>query len=60
MNGTDDRFAGSSFIGLWYDSLILASALQSKAKLLYTEDLQHDRVYRGIRILNPFLRNAVL
>ncbi|MCF7947797.1 MAG: PIN domain-containing protein [Spirochaetia bacterium] len=38
----------------WYDSLILVSALKSNAKILYSEDLQHDRVYRSIRIRNPF------
>lgn len=40
----------------WYDSLILASALKSEAKILYSEDLQHNRVYKGIRILNPFFK----
>lgn len=38
----------------WYDSLILVSAVKSNSKILYSEDLQHDRVYRGVRILNPF------
>jgi predicted nucleic acid-binding protein len=38
----------------WYDSLILVSALKSNATILYSEDLQHDRVYKGIRIHNPF------
>ncbi|MFP4179328.1 MAG: PIN domain-containing protein [Spirochaetaceae bacterium] len=38
----------------WYDSLILASAVKAQVHFLYSEDLQHDRVYRGIRILNPF------
>ena len=38
----------------WYDSLILVSALKSDADMLYCEDLQHDRVYMGVRIRNPF------
>jgi|SRR6056297_311517 len=38
----------------WYDSLILASAVKAQAHVLYSEDLQHDRVYRGTRVLNPF------
>ena len=38
----------------WYDSLILVSALKSDAGILYSEDLQHDRVYMGIHIRNPF------
>jgi predicted nucleic acid-binding protein len=38
----------------WYDSLILVSAVKSDADILYSEDLQHDRVYMGVRIRNPF------
>ncbi|HDQ13229.1 MAG TPA: PIN domain-containing protein [Sediminispirochaeta sp.] len=52
-------YQGALSVGLetgyrWYDSLILASALKSNAAVLYSEDLQHDRVYRSIRIRNPF------
>jgi predicted nucleic acid-binding protein len=38
----------------WYDSLIVAAALQAKCDLLYTEDLQHDRRFGELRIANPF------
>jgi predicted nucleic acid-binding protein len=38
----------------WYDSLIVAGAIASGATLLYTEDLQHDRMIDGVRIMNPF------
>jgi predicted nucleic acid-binding protein len=38
----------------FYDSLIVCGAIASGAKLLYTEDLQHDRVIEGVRIVNPF------
>jgi predicted nucleic acid-binding protein len=42
-----------------YDCLILASALQAHAELLYTEDLQHHQLVRGtLRIVNPFLMVA--
>lgn len=42
-----------------YDCLILASALQAGAELLYTEDLQHHQLVRGtLRIVNPFLMVA--
>jgi len=38
----------------WYDSLIVAAALQAKCDLLYTEDLQHNRRFGELRIANPF------
>jgi predicted nucleic acid-binding protein len=38
----------------YYDALIVASALRGKATILYTEDLQHNRKIRGLRIINPF------
>lgn len=39
----------------FYDSLIVAAALESGAAILYSEDLQHDRVIGHLRIANPFL-----
>ncbi|MGD9974522.1 MAG: PIN domain-containing protein [Desulfatirhabdiaceae bacterium] len=40
----------------YYDSLILASAIESECKTLYTEDMQHEQVIDGkLKILNPFL-----
>jgi predicted nucleic acid-binding protein len=39
----------------FYDSLILAAALESGASILYSEDLQHDRSIGHLRIINPFL-----
>ncbi|MGJ8632940.1 MAG: PIN domain-containing protein [Luteolibacter sp.] len=39
----------------FYDSLILAAALESGATTLYSEDLQHDRTFGHLRIVNPFL-----
>lgn len=39
----------------YYDSLIVASALASGAKVLYSEDLQHGRVIGDLKIVNPFL-----
>ena len=39
-----------------YDSLIVASALEAKCELLYSEDLQDGQVVEGrMRIRNPFL-----
>lgn len=39
----------------FYDSLIVAAALESGASILYSEDLQHDRGIGHLRIVNPFL-----
>ena len=40
----------------FYDSLMLAAALQAGAATVYTEDLKHHQLLRGsLRIVNPFL-----
>ena len=39
----------------WYDSLILAAAIEGECKILYSEDFQHGRKIEGVKILNPFL-----
>ena len=40
----------------FYDSLVLATALQAGASKLYTEDLQHWQLVRGtLHIVNPFV-----
>jgi predicted nucleic acid-binding protein len=38
----------------WYDSLIVAAALEGQCDKLYSEDLQHGRKIEGLRIENPF------
>lgn len=38
----------------WYDSLILAAALEGGCATLYTEDFQHGQTIEGLRISNPF------
>ena len=39
----------------FYDSLIIAAALQADCKILYTEDLQHEQVIEStLSIQNPF------
>ncbi len=43
----------------FYDSLVIAAALQAQADVLYTEDLQHHQLIAGtLRIVNPFLTVA--
>jgi predicted nucleic acid-binding protein len=39
----------------WYDSLIVAAAIQGDCEILYTEDLQHGRRFGDLVIQNPFL-----
>jgi predicted nucleic acid-binding protein len=39
----------------WYDSLIVAAALEANCRTLYTEDLQHGQVFDNLRVQNPFL-----
>ena len=39
----------------WYDSLIVASALQAQCGLLLSEDFQHSRKLGALQIVNPFL-----
>ncbi len=39
----------------WYDSLIVAAALEGQCKTLYSEDLQHGREIEGMRIEDPFV-----
>ncbi|MCF8367247.1 MAG: PIN domain-containing protein [Bacteroidales bacterium] len=40
----------------YYDSLIIASALEAGCTTLYTEDLQHKQLIEGkLRIVNPFI-----
>lgn len=38
-----------------WDSLIVASALESGCAILYSEDLSHGADYGGIKVINPFL-----
>lgn len=38
----------------FYDSLIVAAALQAGCKRLFSEDLQHGQRIEGLRIENPF------
>lgn len=39
----------------FYDALIVTAAIESGCRVLYTEDLQHDRVVQNVRVVNPFL-----
>jgi predicted nucleic acid-binding protein len=39
----------------WYDSLIVAAAIQARCDVLYTEDLQHGQRFGNLQVVNPFL-----
>jgi predicted nucleic acid-binding protein len=39
----------------WYDSLIVAAAIQGDCEVLYSEDMQHGRRFGDLLIQNPFL-----
>ena len=38
----------------WYDSLIVAAAIQGRCRILYSEDLQHGRRFGELVVQNPF------
>lgn len=38
----------------YYDSLIIASVIDSNCSTLFSEDFQHNQKVKGIRITNPF------
>jgi len=40
----------------YWDSLIIATALQSDCSILYSEDMQHDQLIEGkLRIISPLI-----
>lgn len=39
----------------FYDSLIVAAAIESDCKTIVSEDMQDGRIIQGVTILNPFL-----
>jgi predicted nucleic acid-binding protein len=39
----------------WYDSLIVAAALEGQCERLYSEDFQHGMKIENLRIENPFI-----
>ncbi len=38
----------------WYDALIVASAIESQCKILYSEDMQDGQSFGGLKVQNPF------
>lgn len=43
----------------YWDSLIIASALENNCSILYTEDMQHGQMIEGkLKVVNPFVGRA--
>jgi len=38
----------------WYDSLIVAAAIEAQCSVLYSEDLQHGQRFGDLQVENPF------
>ncbi len=41
-----------------YDAMIVAAALEAGCDTLFSEDMQHQRTFGDMRIVNPFLERA--
>jgi len=39
----------------WYDSLIVAAAIEGRCEVLYSEDLSHGQRFGETQVQNPFL-----
>lgn len=39
----------------YWDSLVVVSAITSKCTILYSEDMQHNQIVQGVKIVNPFI-----
>jgi len=40
----------------WWDSVVLASALENGCKIIYSEDMQHGQIIENtLEVLNPFV-----
>jgi predicted nucleic acid-binding protein len=41
----------------YWDGAVIAAAERLGARILYTEDLNHDQLYGSVRVVNPFRPN---
>jgi predicted nucleic acid-binding protein len=41
-------------LGIW-DAIVLAAAAEARCDYLFSEDMQHGFVWRGVEVVNPFL-----
>lgn len=38
-----------------WDSMVIAACSDAQVDTLYSEDMQHEQVYDGVKVLNPFV-----
>ena len=48
------RLTDSTSISIW-DAMIVTAAAKAGCSTLYTQDLSHNQIIAGVRIVNPFL-----
>jgi predicted nucleic acid-binding protein len=48
---------GEHHLSLW-DAMVVVAAEAARCEVLYSEDLSHGQVIRGVRIENPFVGDA--
>lgn len=41
----------------YFDSLMIASALENSCSILYSEDMHHEHTIDKVKIINPFLKH---
>jgi predicted nucleic acid-binding protein len=46
-----------SHVSFW-DALIIVAAEHANCKELWTEDLNHGQIIRGVQVINPFITHA--
>ena len=39
----------------FFDALIVSAAIEHGCEVIYSEDMQHGQVIKGVKIINPFL-----
>jgi predicted nucleic acid-binding protein len=44
----------SKFHLAWYDSLVVAAAIEAQCHILYSEDFQHGQLLESVTVTNPF------
>jgi len=47
------RRSRNNQLSLW-DALIVQAAIEGQASTLYSEDMQHGRMFDGLQVVNPF------
>ena len=50
---------GGRFRLSWYDSLIVASALEGQCDVVYSEDFQDGQQFGALTIANPFVSRLI-